>query len=626
MIKLKKKPLAAVVLSLCMVLSLCSCDKKDKDTTDPDDEVVSTDIDTQTTDTQTTETIVVDPSSPEALEEQKKFDEWLWEMFVEGVTSDSITLHYNLAHPENYGIEPIEPTYGDLDMGEEALAEDKAEAEEEFNELMAFDYDLLTSKQKFTYDIIYKSYELGMSSYDFYYLDEPFAYTSGIQSNLPVILSEYVFYDKDDVETYLGLLELAPEYIDALLEFEVEKSKQGYFMSSDCASEVIRQCTEYIADPEKNLLIETFNARIGDVDGITSEEIEAYKQRNHDAVINCIIPSYKKIIRNFNTLKNTGTNKLGLCYLDGGKDYYKYLLAKKVGTDKTPEEVIEMLDNAISDVMSEYSTVAMSNYDAYMQYFEDMENGKLYKEINLKDTIEFYKEATQDRFPAIPEISYSVSPVHESLQNIVSPAFYMTPPMDGYTQNTIHTNISGDDTSSLWSTLAHEGIPGHMYQFVYFLSSDPIPARVLLDFTGYQEGWATYVEQMSFEYYTGYAHKSYASFEAINNKLSLLVSSRIEIGVNYEGWTLEETQNYLSTNGFNPDVAKDIMTYVIAEPVNYQMYCTGWLSFLELKEKAQTELGGAFNEKEFHKVILDAGPCQFFLLEEKVDEYIKANK
>jgi uncharacterized protein (DUF885 family) len=164
-----------------------------------------------------------------------------------------------------------------------------------------------------------------------------------------------------------------------------------------------------------------------------------------------------------------------------------------------------------------------------------------------------------------------------------------------------------------------------MYQFVYFLSHDPEPIRALLDFNGYQEGWATYVELMSYDYYD-YDNDAYADLERINSELSLLISARVEIGVNYEGWTLDDTSDYLNNNGFNGDAASSIYNYVIAEPVNYQMYILGWLEFKALRDEAEETLGDNFDEQEFHEVILDAGPCQFFLLEKLVDDYLIENE
>lgn len=591
MIKKKLKRFTAIALVVAMTFSMAGCDKL---------------------------------GGASAKKEQEKFDKYLQESFEESVTTDTVTLHYTLAHPENYGISMDEVTLGEFDLSEETMAEEVAEIKEEIEELKSFDYKKLTDDQKLTYDILVDLLETNLLSYDNPYLYEPFAYTSGLQANLPITMSEYTFYDEDDVKDYIALLNLVPDYYQQCLDFEKVKSEKGLFMCDNSADEVIRQCEEYIADPENNLLIATFNDRIDDVPGMTPEKIDDYKQQNYDAVMNSVIPAYENVIDTFTSLKGTGTNDLGLAHYEGGKEYYEYLIKSKVGTDKTPEEIIQVLDEEIEATMGELYGLAMVNSESYMSYITDYES--FYQDLDTEETIRYFEEMCVDKFPDIPEINFTVSPVHESLEGIVSPAFYMTPPMDDYENNSIYINEGSDSASGLWSTLAHEGIPGHMYQFVYFLSNDPEPIRTLLSFNGYQEGWATYVELMSYDYYTGYEDETYKDIEAINTKLNLLVSARIEIGVNYEGWNLEETADYMNTNGFNGAAAQDIMDYVIAEPGNYQMYVMGWLEFEELKEYAQEKLGDKFNEVEFHKVILDAGPCQFYILEDMVEEYVKENK
>lgn len=633
MTKFKKKSIVAIAMSVMMAFSLCACDKKEKDNDNDEKDEIQSETDASDSDSDTEEVVIVvpggnsgsqsaeDPSSPEALEEQAEFDEWLWEAFVDNVTSDTITLHYTLAHPENYDIEAPEATYGDVDLSEEGIAEGKTESEEALAEMETFDYDLLRADQKLSYDVLYDYTETDLAFYDNVYLYEPFACTSGLQTNLPITMSEYTFYDKQDVDDYIALLNLTPDYFQAYLDFEKVKSEKGFFMNDISADAVIKQCEDYIATPEENLLIETFNDRISEVPDITDEEIESYKQANYDAVMNSIIPTYENVISTFEELKGTGTNDLGLCYLEGGSDYYEYLIASKVGTDKTPDEIIEALENGIDEVMADFTTSAFANYDAYEAYFEEFDS--LYADLDAKESIETLQDMCTDAFPEIPDIEFTVTPVHDSLEDSVSPAFYMTPPMDDYLNNSIYIN-EGSETGATWNTFAHEGIPGHMYQFVYFLSNDPEPIRTLLSFNGYQEGWATYIELMSFDYYDGYTHDAYADFERANSQLNLLVSARIEIGVNYEGWTLEDTQDYLSESGFDPTVAQDIMDYVIAEPGNYQMYVMGWQEFEELREMAMDKLGNNFVETEFHKVILDAGPCQFYNLEELVIDYINS--
>ena len=352
MIKRKLKRFTAIALVVAMTFSMAGCEKN--------------------------------RNSASAKKEQEKFDTYMQESFEESVTTDTVTLHYTLAHPENYGITPPEVTLGEFDVSEETMAEEIEEIKTEIKELEDFDSELLTDEQQLTYDIAYDVLKTNLMSYDNPYLYEPFAYTSGLQTNLPITMSEYTFYDEDDVKDYLELLNQIPDYYQQCLDFEKVKSEKGFFMSDTSADEVIRQCEEYIADPENNLLIATFNDRIGDVPGLTADQIEDYKKQNRDAVLNSVVPAYENIIDTFEALKGTGTNELGLAHFEGGKEYYEYLLKSKVGTDKTPDEIIELLDAEIESTMGELYGLAMVSADSYMGWIEDYEG--FYQGLDTVDT------------------------------------------------------------------------------------------------------------------------------------------------------------------------------------------------------------------------------------------------
>ena len=551
---------------------------------------------------------------------QKAFDDFTWRVFEENVTADTITLHYTLADPKGYGIEAPEVTLGEVDFSEETMKEEQQEIKELLKEMEGFNYKKLTKDQQLTYDILKQDLQLSLEFYDFVYLYEPFAYTSGLQANIPITLSEYKFYSEQDVEDYLTILELIPDYFNDYLEFERVKSEKGLFMNENCAEEVIRQCSDMIADPKNIVLIPTFESRIEKVEGLSEAEKGTYIEENYNAVMEYVIPAYENTIDAFEELKTTGENDLGLSYLENGEEYYRYLLAADVGTDKTPEEVIKMLDEALDETMSELYTAVMADYEGYLAYFDAYETLYENNQNDPAQTIRFFEKAMGEQFPELPQVEFTVTPVHESLESSVSPAFYMLPAIDRYEDNSIHINEGSTGVGALWATLAHEGIPGHMFQNVYFLSQNPEPIRKLLSFGGYDEGWATYVEMMSYEYYD-FEKPLYGDMERINAELNLLISARVEIGVNYEGWTLEETESYLADMGMDDSVAQELMDYVIAEPANYQMYCTGWLEFEQLRDFAESKLGNRFDEAEFHEVLLSAGPCQFNILRERVIEY-----
>lgn len=616
--KIKQKILAVTLVTLLIPCTF-GCGKiKDYttkvDTTEPTEQI-----------TPEENPYTAKPTGKAAAAEQESFDKYLNDVFLESVVQDTVTLHYSLAHPENYGITDYEITYGDNDFSTEAIEQEKKENIEELERLHSYDYELLTGDQKFLYDMLDSTLAVNSEFYNYLYLYEPFAYTSGLQANFPITMSEYSFYDEGDVKDYLALLEKTPDYIKPYLDFEYIKSEKGLFMNSHSAGEVIRQCSDFIESPEENVLIKTFDKRIDALEGLSTDTAAAYKKQNKDLVTGTIIPTYQSIIDTFEELKDTGKNDYGICNLESGKEYYSYLIKSKVGTDKTPEEIVTLLDSRIKTALKRLSKLATNNYDSYEQYFNDYESFYTDCDDN-EETIRYFEDVFKEHFPSIPDINFTVTPVDKSLEDSVSPAFFMTPPMDAYTDNSIYINEGSENAGALWSTLAHEGIPGHMYQFAYFLSNDPEPIQTLLSFNGYSEGWAQYVENMSYKYYEGYADELYADFEEINSELNILISARVEIGVNYEGWKLEDTQAYLSENGFSESIAQDIIDYVVAEPANYQMYCVGWLEFEELREYAEKELGDSFDEIEFHKALLDAGPCQFTLLKKHVDIYIEQNK
>ncbi|MBR4513579.1 MAG: DUF885 domain-containing protein [Lachnospiraceae bacterium] len=561
----------------------------------------------------------VDLMSDEALAEQKKFADLEYESFQEEVVKSTFTLHQHVIHPENYGLEvPEQATFGDLDMSEEAANQMVEDNQNGLKMLKTIDRSLLTKNQKLEYDMLVEGYEHALAGSRFYYYYEPFAYTSGLHSNLPVAFSVYKLYTKGDVDTYLQLLRQTRTYVDSIIEYEELRRQKGFFMSSASADEVIRQCEEFIAKPEENLIIETFDDAITKVEGLSEKEIETYKASNKQAVLDVVIPAYQDIIAYFKEHRNDGTNDLGLCYIEYGKMYYEQLLYNDAGIDMSPEDIIKRLDQGLDDAMSKMYAVAQENYSAYSDYLNEKNH---YGDIDPMETEAYFKEVFEKRFPEMPDVSYSTQNVHESLKDIVSPAFYIIPALDDIEHNYIYLNLKGNN-NELWSTLAHEGIAGHMYQFCYFLNTNPNPMRALMEYVGYSEGWATYVENMSYGYYKNYAHEEYAALETINNQLDLLLIARMEIGVNYEGWDRAKVSSWLEEKGFSGTNLDGTFTYVTSEPVNYQMYVMGWLTMEDLRAYAEEKLGAAFDEKEFHQTILEAGPTSFPVLQDWVDSWI----
>ena len=193
--------------------------------------------------------------------------------------------------------------------------------------------------------------------------------------------------------------------------------------------------------------------------------------------------------------------------------------------------------------------------------------------------------------------------VHESMEDFLSPAFYLTPPIDTQTPNTIYINRASTTSNlELFTTLAHEGFPGHLYQTVYFSRENVDPVRHLFTCGGYIEGWATYVESYAY----GYADADPALTRLLwlNRSINLNLYCLLDIGIHYHGWDLSQVTRYLRLFGITDQEAAGNLSVYHRDPANYLRYYVGYLGFCDLKNAAEKEEGNSFQLKEFTEKFL----------------------
>ncbi len=561
---------------------------------------------------------------------QKEFEEFLKDEYVDSVTSDTLTYNYEIKDGAAMGIPEPEVTLSKYDMSDEGIAAQKADFDKTFNRLKSFDRDVLTENQQLTYDILKQYMETEEEGYLNIYLSEPFSPMKGLQSNISTYFTDYRFDDKGDVERYIQVLNMVRDYFGTYLDFEKTKSEKGYFMSDAVCDKVIEQCEDFIKDKDNHFMIQVFNDNIEALDFLTEDEIRDFENQNKKAVQESLIPAFEDTIKVLKSLKGTGKNDDGICNYEGGKDYYAYLLQDAAGTSKSPEEVAQMLDDNLSGLMTSLYSIAMTDYASYEYFSENYDN--LFGDSDSKDPseiIDILMDTATENYPDFGKIKYTAKKLDKSLEDIQENtlAYYMSPAYDDQDNNLIRVN--GKHTDGMWTTLAHEGYPGHMLQNAYYMSTDPEPIRTVLNFLGYKEGWAMYACYDAINYYTfdgAVNSENVAKLYRLNDEISYLVSGRLDIGINYEGWTLEETRNYLDSNGFNGDAAEDMYTTMIGDPAVYQSYSTGYYELQEIRDYAEEQLGTKFDAREFNTVVLQTGPCQFNILKEQVQKYIDNKK
>ncbi|MBP3488057.1 MAG: DUF885 domain-containing protein [Roseburia sp.] len=546
------------------------------------------------------------------------FDSYIEELFLEDVASDALTLHYTLAYPGNYGITDYDVTLGNYSV--EDFKESYAAMEETLKELRGFDEEKLTEEQNLTRDILIDSIETDLSVKDLTLYHEILGPTTGYQAQLPVVLAEYTFRTERDIEDYLVLAGQIDDLFAEIVAFEQEKSKAGLFMPDYAVDAVIDQCEEFIADPGNNYMIEIFDDKIDAFEGLTDEQRASYKEKNRTIITMEVVEGYEKLIDGLTALKGTGTNELGLCYYEDGREYYEYLVRTATGCDDSIEELLARTDNFISESTDEIYRLVSENPELLYE-FSDYE----FPITEPDEIMEDLTSKVSKDFPEPPEVNYTIKYVHPSLQEHLSPAFYLATPVDDIENNVIYINekyLGEDSMTDLYTTLAHEGYPGHLYQNCYTGSCELPLVRSLLSYPGYSEGWATYVEQYS--YGISGLDTDVAKLASLNNAASLALYAYLDMSIHYRGWDREEVAEYLDDYGISDaEVADEIFETLISDPANYLSYFIGYQEFKRLRAEAKDWLGEAFVLKEFHQFLLETGPAPFYIIEDYMQDWAK---
>ena len=542
----------------------------------------------------------------EQKDQNAEFEAYTEELFCSEVSSNTINLHYTLKNPEDYGITEDAAVLGSYETDADMV---KASVENMRRSLENFSYDELDLQNKITFDILDYQIKAADQSADFILYEEPLGLVSGVQTQFPVVLSEYQFYDRQDVETYLALLEMTGEYFDSLIKFEREKASAGFFMAGYALDTVIEQCQAFLDMGDGNYLYSTFVDRIKDVNELTEEEKSDYIQDNALAVSDCIFPAYEKLISDLEQLRGSGKNEKGLSYLPEGIDYYELVVRQSTGSERSVEEMEDLTRRQITDDLEAMEKVLGITTE------EAQEAAAAIAQTSAELILTRLQEGISGTFPEAPDTVLEVKYVPEEMEDHLSPAFYMIPAIDNTEQNVIYINQAHmSDDLTLFTTLAHEGYPGHLYQTVYYESTDPDPIRSIMDFGGYVEGWATYAEMGS--YYLTPLSKEQATLLQKNSSIILGLYALADMGIHYDGWSRMDTVAFFSNYGItDSETIERIYELIIGSPGNYLKYYIGYVEFLELKKDWAEEKGTGFSQKEFHEAVLKVGPAPFDIVE-----------
>lgn len=576
--------------------------------------VTITSINDSTEPTETSDLNSSDNSgSDDDVEEQEAFNTFTDALFMEILSESSLSAHTYISDLEGYGFSDLPYTLGDL--SEEAFMEDLDYYSEILSKLNEFDYDSLTSEQQLTYDILRADLVDTVLCKDFYGFDDNLSPLSGIPVNLPSYFGVFELNCEQDIIDYLELLKNVPEFYSDIIEYEIYRSEKGMSALDFELDHVMDSCNEFIGNKDNNFLITTFNSRIDNISELSDTKKSDYISMNKDIILNTIIPAYQTLISDLSGLKGKNKTDGGLSNYPNGKRYYEFLVRSYTASEKSVSEIKDMISDKYDDDIN--TVVSLSSVDSTL--FDNMNNYPM--DTSDPDTILKYLIGHITDFPNGYETNYTINEVPKDIEKYQSPAYYYIPHIDNVTNNQIFINKSDEyKDMDLYSILAHEGFPGHMYQTTYFQNTNPSLIRNLLKYDGYVEGWGLYSEFYS--YSISGQTKEQAAFNVAADCLSYDLYCLADIGINYEGWTRDDTRKFFVSSGYDEELSDEVFETMVENPGVYLSYYVGYLEIMNLRTEAQNTLGDKFSIKAFHKFLLDIGPAQFEIIRTRFDNWI----
>lgn len=569
------------------------------------------------------------------------------EIFRDELSGNALTLHYTLQNPADYGIYEHDarlPVYSP-----EGRAAANAAVTDWLEELASIDSDSLSEENRYSYTLLmrYLTLQQSLSAYSCY--EEPLSPGSGMHQTIPVLFSEYQFQKRKDIDDYLTLLSQIDDYLKGLLVYEQEKARAGLFMSAESADALAESCETFLTeDSVKNgshFLVESFVSRLDEFQDaypelLGDQAFDAYCQENSRILLEDVMPAYQMLAKEMTKMSETAVRKHPVRSSSGLTEkqrYYALLVQKSTGSCRSMEEMQEML-------YVQFDALRLELLRQRRQETGARGNVMHTHPLTVEDILAFLQEDMREDFPPLlsgaaggdglikkqlPAVTCDIKYISESLSAASAPAFYLTPQMDCFHRNVIYINPEASLTGpALFTTLAHEGFPGHLYQTVYAresgIAGKKNPLRGILDYPGYAEGWAFYVELLSYDYAGSY-YPVDTDLLKTSRSLELCLCALLDLHIHYYGLTLSQTQALLTQLGLSADSAREIYSYIEREPANYLKYYMSYLEILSLKQEAMALWKEDYSDYRFHQFYLDAGPSDFLSLRERLyDETICA--
>lgn len=573
------------------------------------------------------------------------------ELFLEYLGNDYYGWNVFTEKPEDFGFVREEGEKASWYTYEKFLPEEKPEYYEYMveykNKIKAFENEKLSFDQKISYNNFIEFFDEQIEYYapestldplmSLRYIDQFGGYAADFTSTA----EEYILRREQDVIDLVSLFESLPSAFDSYVEYGKDRITAGYPISDYTLDEMIGYLDDVTIKGDEYYLESLIGRNIDACEFLDDAKKTSYKEQIAKCFNDYFFPAFESFAEKLETLKGNCTTPGYLTvYGEKGKEMYKYQLKHLLGlTDMNFESYRDELSMAIGKYNTKITQAinSASKDNATYSKLVDYANGKAMTGItDPNEMITYLKEfANTIVTPLKTTPDIKIKYMDDAVAEVSSAtAYYKKSALDGGNTEFITLNKKhlGNDHNNTLLTMAHEGYPGHLYEYIYNKQQNYSNFTKIATSTAHGEGWAMYVEIKLLEYIKTHNSQDEASQAAVaatcdylsaNTVMSYAAYAYLDYMIHMEGWTPAEIAHYFDSLGFNSDMAEDLFLTLIEMPTTYAAYGYGVIFMDKIHSEAKQALGGYYDEIDFNKAIMRHGWCSLGELDKLADEYVE---
>ncbi len=520
------------------------------------------------------------------------------------------------------------------DSSLQAIDERHKETREFLRRAYAIDRTALGPDDQLNYELFRRQLQDEVDEHQFNGHLMPFSQRGGVQ-NLDTLTEQLRLVTVDDYDDWLARLGKLDTVVDQTIALAEAGRKAGLTAPRVLMERIPDQIAVQVVEfPTDSPFFKPFASL---PETMSAADRERLRAEATEVIEKTVLPAYRELDEYFNEeYLPAARETIGLSELPNGAAWYEYRARTYTTTQLTPDEIHRIGLEEVARIRGEMmEVIAEVGFDG--TFLEFLEHLRTDPQFYFEDPDELYREylATSKRidpelvklFGKLPRMPYGVKPIPDAIAPDTTTAYYSRPAGDGSRAGIYYVNLYKPDVRPKYEIevlTVHEAMPGHHLQIALQQELGDLPMfRRFMGFTAFVEGWGLYSERLGYD--LGLYEDPYSRFGQLTYDMWRAVRLVVDTGMHYKGWTRQQAIDFFKDNAAKTehDIVNEIDRYILW-PGQALAYKIGQLKILELRERAELQLGEAFDVRAFHDELLGAGALPLDLLEQRMDRWLAA--